>query len=82
MELKKFLIRIVVKMLASTFFTFTLVFLTTAFIGLIMQLAPWLQRTGVIDIDPLTILVVSFSLAFATVCLRVLIMRRYSKIKI
>ncbi len=81
MDLKAILFKIVVKMLASTFLTFAVVFITVSVAVLLIQLVPCLIR-GVIDIEPLPILLVPISLALLAAGLRIMIMRRFSKVRI
>jgi putative flippase GtrA len=80
-ELKKFSFRIASKMLSSAFVTFTLVFIVMACAWLAIQMAPWIFREGVTDIDPLPILIYSFVAAFAATYVRYIIMKRFSKIR-
>ena len=77
---RKFAFRLGVKMFSSAFVSFTLVFVTAASVGLVIELLPWIFRTGVTDIDPLPILIVSFILGFAAMYARYLIMKRFSRI--
>ncbi len=80
-KLRRFTRRVLVKMLASPFVTFTIVFVSFAAPLLVIELTPWIARPGVTDIDPLPILMVSFIAAFAAVYARFLIMKRFSGIR-
>jgi hypothetical protein len=78
---RKFLLRLAAKMLASTFIAFAVPFVTVGALGLLVQLIPWLFRTGVTDIDPLPILLFAFLFGFASMYIRYLIMKRFSGIR-
>jgi hypothetical protein len=78
---KAFAFRIAVRMLASAFYTFTIVFVAVSSIMLLFELVPWLAREGVTDIDPLPILIVSFICAFAAMYARFLLMKKFSVIR-
>ncbi|MFH0956412.1 MAG: hypothetical protein V1813_00970 [Candidatus Aenigmatarchaeota archaeon] len=78
---KAFAKRIAVKMLASAFVSFTIVFVAVSCVLLIFELVPWITKQGVTDIDPLPILIVSFILAFAAMYARFLLMKRFSVIR-
>jgi hypothetical protein len=73
--------RIAVRMLASAFTTFTMVFVTVSCVLLAVELAPWIVSEGVTDIDPLPIIIVSFIVAFAAMYARFLIMKKLSRIR-
>jgi hypothetical protein len=80
-RMKAFAARVAVRMLASAFTTFTLVFVTVSCILLAVELAPWIVSEGVTDIDPLPIIIVSFIVAFAAMYARFLIMKKLSRIR-
>jgi len=81
MDLQSLLFRIAVKLLTSTFLTFAAVFILVSVVGLLIQLIPCLIR-GRIDIDPLSILLISVSVALLASGLRIALMRTFSRIKI
>lgn len=78
---RKFILRLAAKMLASSFIAFTIPFVTVGVIGLLIQLMPWIFRTGVTDIDPLPILLFAFLFGFGSMYLRYQIMKRFSDIR-
>jgi hypothetical protein len=78
---RKFLFRLSSKMLASAFTAFTIPFVTVGALGLLVQLVPWIFRTGVTDIEPLPILLCAFLFGFASMYVRYLIMKRFSGIR-
>jgi hypothetical protein len=78
---RKFFFRISAKMLASAFVAFAIPFVTVGSLGLLVQLIPWIFRTGVTDIDPLPVLLFAFLFGFASMYFRYLIMKRFSGIR-
>jgi glycopeptide antibiotics resistance protein len=80
-EVRKFFFRLAVKMLSSSFITFAVVFVAAGATGLAIELAPWITRTGVTDIDPLPLLAFSLFSALVAVYLRIRIMKRFSHIR-
>ncbi len=78
---RKFVFDREVKMLSSDFAAFTVPFVTVGAVGLLVQLSPWILRTGVTDIDPLPILFFAFLAGFTSLYLRYLILKRYSNVR-
>ena len=78
---RKFIFRVSAKMLANKFIAFTVPFVTVGALGLLIQLIPWIFRTGVTDIDPLPILLFAFLSGFLSMYLRYQIMKRFSGIR-
>ncbi len=78
---RKFIFRLAAKMLASNFIAFTVPFVTVGVLGLLIQLAPWVFRSGVTDIDPLPILLFAFLSGFVSFYLRYRIMKKFSYIR-
>jgi len=79
--LRKFIFRVSAKMLASNFIAFTIPFVTVGAMGILIQLTPWIFRTGVTDIDPLPILIFAFLFGFMSVYMRYRIMKKFSGIR-
>jgi len=80
-KVRKFFLKLSAKMLASAFIAFAVPFVTVGALGLLVQLIPWIFRTGVTDIDPLPVLLFAFLFGFASMYLRYLIMKRFSGIR-
>jgi len=72
---------LVVKMLASTLFTFAFFFVIFAVAGLAIQVLPFFTK-GRYDADPLSILIFSLIPASLAALVRIAIMKKFAKIKI
>ena len=72
---------LVVKMLASTLFTFAFFFVIFAVPLLIIQLIHCAIR-GVYDFDPLSVIILSLIPASLAALARIAIMRKFSKIRV
>ena len=79
---RKFVFRTVVSMLSGGHTVFIVFFVTVASAGLVIQMAPWILRTGVTDIDPLPIIIASTVAGFAGAYLRYLILLKFSHITV
>jgi hypothetical protein len=80
-KVKRFAFRISVKTLSSAFLSFTLAFVLVGGVEIIIQLTPWIFRTGVTDIDPLQILLHALLAGFASMYVRFRIMKKFSGVR-